>query len=274
MSKKEFRDLSSAEISSRVYNARNGKPPQIKPLRGSSEDDNSSNLRIAPVSDDPQIVDQTSPRVSKETPRRDLSKLQNRLFLKLNSLLQRRIDRADRAQEIASLLTKIRRQSSVDVIIEKHSEHRFLIPLISSCDFFSRFEFLVEETLSFVLPLIRQEQNRQSLMDDILSSGALLFCFSSVRQFYSNPNIRTLGVELLSSSIDFILEISQDGRGSQLKDRKYASQNFVIHELVLHGGATFLPMVLNLFFESHSEIGIRRVLKCRLRLLRSSFTLS
>jgi hypothetical protein len=280
MSRKEFHDLSSTEISSLVYNTRNVKVQQIKPLRVSSEDAQ----RQTPVLD-PELesrhkhelidLNQTSPRSSKENPKKDSSKIQNRLFLKLNSLLQRRIDRADRAQEIASILAKIRRQNSVDVIIEKHFEHHFLISLISSCDFLIRFEFLVEETLSFVLPLVRQEQNRQSLLDDILSSGALLFCFSSVRQYSSNPNIRTLGVELLSSSIDFILEISHADSDSQLKERKYASHSFVTHELVLHGGATFLPIVLNLFLESHSEIGIRRVLKCQLSIFSEiRFTLS
>jgi hypothetical protein len=275
---KEFQDLTHSEISSLVYNTRNVKVQQIKPVRCSSDDDLIHSLvhHHDPTESRqhyelPDVNHNHPPPLdSKEVPKKDYSKIQKRLFSKLNSILQRRIDTADQAQEVTSILKKVRRQNSVDAIIEKHFEHHFLIPLISSCDFLIRFEFLVEETLSFVLPLIRQEQNRHLLMDDILSSGALLFSFSSVRHYSFNPNIRTLGVELLSSSIDFILEISRGDRSdSPLKKRKYADPSFVPHELVLHGGSTFLPTLLNLFLESHSEIGIRRVLKCQSSLLSS-----
>jgi hypothetical protein len=275
MSKKEHQDLSSSEISSLVYNTRSVKIHQIKPFRGNlnqDEADTPARVMADPhPSPPPNEIEPNPHHIPDHTSHSDIPakdqllkyppKNNRRLFTKLNSLLSSRIDRTEQAQEVTSILQKIRRQNPIELILEKQLEEQFLIPLVSSCDFFLRFEFLVEEVLCFLLPLIRLEEHRQILLDDLLSCGALIFCFSALRQYLTNPNIRTLAIELLAVSIDFVVDISI-GNLAKFKEKKYASQSFVTHELVLHGGITFLPSLLTSFVDSHSEIGSRRVLKC------------
>lgn len=254
--KEEHHDLSTSEISSLVYNTRGVKPYHIKPLRVNQ---GQASSMIPSIENPPADKSKTTDQLNTEVPI-DSAHSNERLFLKLNSLLLRRVERPEHAQSIVSVLKKLRKNFPVEKIIEKHFEHHFLFPLISSCDFFMKFDYLVEEALAFILPLVRQEGKRQNLMDDILSSGAFLFSFASIRQYISNPNIRSLSLELLVCSIDFILELVMVN--SPYKDKKYANQSFVVHELVLHGGTTFLPSLLASFLHSQSEIGIRRVLKC------------
>jgi hypothetical protein len=268
MSQKEPQDLSSSERSSLVYNTRSVKIHQIKPFRGNLDQENRDPTlpkRTAIDSHDEVVTHHSEYHPSSQIADPQLQKVppknHRRLFAKLNSLLSGRIERTEQAQELTSILKKLRRQNTIEEIIRNHLEEKFLFPLVSSCDFFLKFEFLVEEVLSFILPLIRHEEYRQVVFDDILSSGALIFCFSTLRQHLTNPNIRTLAVDLLASSIDFIVDIANENL-SKFKDKKYASHSFVTHELVLHGGTTFLPSLLTSFLDSHSEIGSRRVLKC------------
>ena len=184
-----------------------------------------------------------------------------RLHTKLNELLSVKLERPDQANQIASILKKIRINMSIDEIIIQHFDKKFLIPLISSSNSFIRYQFLVEEMLAFIVPLTRKEETKEQILDDILSSGSLIFCLIFLRIYMTNPNIRTLIIELLAKSIDFVLD-NVKNQNSKFKNRKYCDLSFIVHEMILHGAVTYFPDVLSLIVESHSEIGIRRILKC------------
>jgi hypothetical protein len=125
-----------------------------------------------------------------------------------------------------------------------------------------------------MLPISRSPALKTKVANNLLKNGGLIFCMTAIRLFHkSNGNIRVYAVELLTQLLCFVDDcatlpeevmngrIGAGDRGDS-RDKKHTSKNYVIHHLLLHGAASSLPSVLNLFLQSSSEISVRRTLKC------------
>jgi hypothetical protein len=265
-------DLTTSEVSSRVYNTRPSKQQDYKPFRGHEESDAgnshpSTDAETTETSVRPSRI--ASPEVravspdQKKKPAKMLKPVDEakKLLSKIDNKLQMRIERAEQAQALAALLAKLRKLFSVDNdVLAIMLKHDTMAILLSTSEFICRFEFLTEETLQCLTPLTRSPELRNAAMDMALSNGGLILCLCALRYYKHNSSIRTMAVELLSRCIEIVEEGSKNRQTPSTK--KYLSDSYISHQLLLHGAASSFPAVLCLFVQADAEIGTKRLLKC------------
>lgn len=210
--------------------------------------------------DEDQLVNQIS-----------LSEKAQSLITRLISQLSIRVDRIDQAKKIIIIIKKLRKLCDIDENIIKQCYHKNLLDyLLSSSEFTSRYELLLENIYHIITLICRQIDIRKNAISELVENGAIILYMSSIRTYMHNVNIRVMAVELLGRSLEYITQLPEqnqkDNTLSTLQDYlapKSRSKKYFFHHLMMHGALSSFSSLLTIFTQSSNEMSLRRILKCK-----------
>ena len=185
---------------------------------------------------------------------------------KITSKLQKAVDSLGRAKLIVRYIRMLKGiasdDASIDIVQAVLYNQNTLGYLMVQHHKLLRYALLVDESLRCILPIVRHKSAiKGKLFHQLVDHGAAIFALMSLRNFDQEQSIRVQALELLSSSIDFM--VNPDSIiPMAIPD--------LIHQLILNGSTTTLPALLTYYCETRNEISTRRAINCISFIIRSS----
>ena len=185
---------------------------------------------------------------------------------KITSKLQKTVESLGRAKLIVRYIRMLKGIASDDVAIDVvqavlYNQNAFGYLMVQHHKLL-RYALLTDESLRCILPIIRHKSTmKNKLIHQLVDHGAAIFALTALRNFDQEQSIRVQALDLLSSSIDFM--VNPDSIiPLAIPD--------LIHQLILNGSTTTLPALLTYYCETRNEVSTRRSINCISFIIRSS----
>ena len=185
---------------------------------------------------------------------------------KIISKLQKPVDSLGRAKLIVRYVRQLKAISaddaSINIVSSVLVNHNTLGYLMVSYQKLLRYPLLTDETLRCILPIVRQKSTlKNKLLHQLVDHGSAIFALNALRHFDQEQSIKVQALELLSSSIDFMIDPEAESP---------VAVSDLIHQLILNGSTTTLPALLTYYSETRNEVSTRRAINCTSFMIRSS----
>lgn len=249
-------DLQPDELASKVYKISPSKPQNYSPVLGSdidaddnrpidlTEHENEDGVdKISPISHNPSYKDHFQSR-----------ELASRLCYKLEKKLALPLDRPELAKQYAKIVARLSKLAKLDeTLMEDIYELGLMSTLLSGTEKIVRYYPLLNESLHCIIPFLRSLTLRLRSVPMFVSRSGITFCMQALRMHMKYPEIRIHAIELLSTSIDHIIQVNNT------KNSKF-SREYTHHHLLLHGATSSIPELMKHFTETSYDLGTRRTL--------------
>lgn len=191
-------------------------------------------------------------------------------FNKLKYLLTHKIDTLDHAKFVTGYLRKFRSELPTAYNDFNAIQYEELVAIIiSSYKIILPFVSLLDESIGYILSILEVKENRERIVIQIVDEGGLILCLSAMKRYSHDQNICKKCVDLLSMSIELIVEDYRLNDGVilvhptvfQPECLPKKSPDEIINLLILHGAASVLPRLLVTFVSASKELSILAITK-------------